>query len=318
MKTIEVSQFGGPEVLTIVERPKPLPGDGEILVKVSSIGVNPVETYIRAGTYPRLPELPYTPGGNVAGTVEQCGPGEEQFQAGDRVYSSATLTGAYGEYALCDSKTLFHLPDSVNFDEGAALGVPAATAWRALFIRGEAKPGEKVLIHGGSGSVGLTAVQLARAAGMTVFGTAGTEQGLELIEDMGGQPFNHRDEDYTEKLALASGAGFDLIIEMLANKNLVTDLDLLATGGRMVIVGSRGPIEIDPRATMGKETDIRGLAVFNATAAETAMTHAALAGALVTGALKMKISARLKLNEAAMAHEMVMEDGKCGKILLHP
>ena len=184
MKAIEVSGFGEPEVMKLAEVDDPVPGVGEVLVRVYAAGVNPVETYIRAGTYPRLPDLPYTPGGNVAGVIEKCGESCGSWKEGDRVYSSATLTGAYAEKSLCNVDQIFYLPQNLSFSQGAALGVPAATAWRGLFIRGEAQKGEKVLIHGASGSVGQAAIQLAIGAGLEIFGTAGSERGGDIIESL--------------------------------------------------------------------------------------------------------------------------------------
>lgn len=317
MRVIEVQTFGGPEVLQLVERDIPTAEEGRIVIKVMAVGVNPVETYIRAGTYPVLPHLPYVPGGNCAGVVEKVGDGAGRLKVGQRVYTSAK-GGAYGEYCLCEEKHAHPLPGNVSFEEGAAVGVPAATAYRALFIRGEGEVASKVLIHGASGSVGLAAIQLAKAAGMDVTGTAGTKKGVELIEKLGADhAVLHRGE-YAEKLAKSAQGGFNLILEMLANVNLETDLQLLARRGRVVIIGSRGRIEIDPRATMGKETDIRGLALANSSAEELEKTHNALYEAMASGVLKPVISARLPMAEAGKAHEMVMESGNCGKIILVP
>lgn len=320
MKVIEVKKFGGPEVMELVEKTSPEPVEGEVLVDVKAIGVNPVETYIRAGTYPTLPELPYSPGGNVAGVVEACGPGVTQWQAGDRVYSSATLSGAYGEKALCTENQLFALPETLSFKQGAAVGVPAATAWRGLFIRGNAKKEERILIHGASGSVGQAAVQLGVGAGLEVYGTAGSDDGCKMVRRLGAKAvYNHNQAGYEEELLKATAdLGFDLILEMLANKNLEKDLVLLGTGGRVVIIGSRGRIEIDPRATMGKETDIRGLALFNGSQEELTKTHAGLKKAMEDGLLVPAISQEMKLSDAPRAHQQVMEDGNCGKIVLLP
>jgi len=320
MKAIQVKEFGAPEVMQLVELDIPEPGDGEVLVKVHAVGVNPVETYIRAGTYPRLPELPYTPGGNVAGTIERCGDNAGAWQVGDRVYSAATLSGAYAQYALCSANQVFSLPENLSFGQGSAVGVPAATAWRGLFIRGAAQPGDKVLVHGASGAVGQAALQLGGHGGLEMFGTAGSEEGCELIRKLGARDaFLHTRPDYVEPLLKASGGqGFDLILEMLANENLEKDLALLAPRGRVVVIGSRGRIEIDPRATMGKETDIRGLAVFNATAEETAATHNGLHEAMAAGVLQPAISQELPLAEAPLAHQLVMKSDKRGKIVLRP
>jgi NADPH2:quinone reductase len=319
MKIIEVKKFGGPDVMELVEKPLPLPGAGEVVVQVEAVGVNPVETYIRAGTYPKLPDLPYTPGGNVAGIIKSCGPGVTQWKQGDRVYSAATISGGYGEMALCGTAQIFRLPENISFAQGAAIGVPAATAWRALFIRGRGKAGERLLIHGASGSVGQAAVQLAKDAGMVVFGTAGSDQGCSLVQELGAEAVNHNQKGYEDLLLGAtSGEGFDLILEMLANKNLQKDLNLLAPRGRVIIIGSRGSIEIDPRLTMGKETEIRGLAVFNATQEEVIKTHTALLSAMERGVLVPTISREMALVDAPLAHQLVMKDGKCGKIVLIP
>lgn len=319
MKTIEVKQFGDPEVMELIEKAAPSPGSREVVVQVKAVGVNPVETYIRAGTYPRLPDLPYTPGGNVAGIIASCGSDVTEWQSGDRVYSAATVSGGYAEMALCNSNQIFRLPDHVSFAQGAAIGVPAATAWRALFIRGRGKAGERLLIHGASGSVGQAAVQLAKDAGMSVYGTAGSDQGCSLVKKLGGEVLNHNEKGYQELLyRVTNGEGFDIILEMLANKNLETDLKLLAPGGRVIIIGSRGRIEIDPRMTMATETEIRGLAVFNATAEEVVATHTALVSAMDRGVLVPTISREMALVDAPLAHQLVLTDGKCGKIVLIP
>ena len=319
MKAIVVSEFGGPEVLKIAECKLRDPGEGEVIIQVKAVGVNPVETYIRAGTYPRLPDLPYTPGGNVAGIVESCGPGVTAMKMGDRVYSAATITGAYAEKSICKVADVFSLPDNLSFAQGTALGVPAATAWRGLFTRGEGQKGERVLIHGASGSVGQAAVQLALDGGLDVYGTAGSREGCKLVKQLGAKAFDHNTAGYDQEMLKAtSGEGFDLILEMLANKNLEMDLNLLAPGGRVVVIGSRGRIEIDPRATMGKETDIRGLALFNATKQELKETHDALAKAMKKGILAPAISHEFTLRDAPAAHDLVMKDGNCGKIVLLP
>jgi len=310
MKIIEVQEFGDPEVMTLVEKPTPTPGAGEVLVQVKAVGVNPVETYIRAGTYPLLPALPYTPGGNVAGIVHELGPGDTEWNIGDRVYSSATISGAYGEFSLCAIDQLFYLPEKLSFAQGAAIGVPAATAWRALYTRGDARAGESLLIHGASGTVGQAAVQLAKSSGLIVTGTAGSARGCELVGDLGADVVcNHNDKGYVEKLAGKAGGGFDLILEMLANMNLENDLKLLAPRGRVVIIGSRGRIEIDPRLTMGKETDIRGFSLFSATGDETRQIHAGLREAIADGTLVPEISCEMALKAAPEAHELVMKDG---------
>lgn len=319
MKSVRVKTFGSEEVLELVDCEVPSPEAGEVLIRVAAIGVNPVEAYIRAGTYPVLPPLPYTPGGNMAGTIVSCGAEAGNWQPGDRVYSSATRSGAYAAYAVCNAGQIYRLPDGITFQQGAALGIPAAAAWRGLFIRGGARQGERVLVHGASGAVGQAALQLARAAGMAVYGTGGSEKGLALLRQLGAQAaFDHRRQDYVAEMKAEVAGGFDLILEMLANVNLAKDLDLLAPRGRVVVIGSRGRIEIDPRATMGKETDIRGLSLFNCTAEEMKTTYEALGLALENGSLAPIISREMPLAEASEAHRLVLQNGNCGKIVLIP
>jgi NADPH2:quinone reductase len=168
MKAILVHEFGGPEVLRLEDVPTPQPGSGQVLVRMHAIGVDPVETYIRAGTYARLPALPYTPGNDGAGVVEQIGSDVNEFEPGDRVYTAGSVSGTYAEFALCKTEQVHRLPENVSFAQGAAMGTPYATAYRGLLQRASAKPGETVLVHGASGGVGTAAVQLARARGLRV------------------------------------------------------------------------------------------------------------------------------------------------------
>src|SRR5262245_62924387 len=150
MKAIRVTAFGGPEVLRLEEVPTPKSGSGEVVVRIHAAGVNPVETYIRAGTYARLPNLPYTPGNDAAGVVEQVGADVTEFKAGDRVYTAGSLTGTYAEFALCKKEQVHPLSANVSFTQGAAIGTPYATAYRGLLQRAGAKPGETVLDDGAS------------------------------------------------------------------------------------------------------------------------------------------------------------------------
>ncbi|MEE4239890.1 MAG: NADPH:quinone reductase [Desulfopila sp.] len=320
MRAIQVREFGEPEVLQLVEVDVPEPGSEDVLVKVEAIGVNPVDTYIRAGQYPLLPPLPYVPGKDVCGTVINVGDGVKKWKEGDRVYSSGTLSGGYAEYAVCHQAQIFTLPERMESAQGAAIGVPGAAAWRALFTRARGKKGDILLVHGASGSVGMIAVQLAVSAGLKVYGTAGTEQGLEKVRQAGAlQVYDHSKPGYVQEIAADSGSkGFDIILEMLANVNLAHDLTLLGRGGRVVVVGSHGEIMIDPRATMAKETEILGMSLFNSTAEEMKEAHVGLFRHMSDGKLIPEIAVRMALRDAAGAHRKVMESGNCGKIVLIP
>ena len=320
MKAVRVHEFGGPEVLRLEEVPTPKPGPGQVLVRIHAVGVNPVETYIRAGKYARLPELPYTPGNDGAGVVEQVGSDVSEFKAGDRVYTAGSLSGTYAEFALCKKEQVHPLPANISFAQGAAMGTPYATAYRGLLQRADAKPGETVLVHGASGGVGTAAVQLARARGLRVFGTAGSEGGLKLVREQGAhQVFDHRAPDHFEQIMKATnGRGVDVIVELLANVNLGKDLTILAKGGRVVIIGSRGRVEIDPRDTMQRDADIRGMALPNTPPTDMASIHAALVAGLENGTLRPVIGKEFPLSDAAKAHRAVMEPGAIGKIVLVP
>jgi NADPH:quinone reductase len=325
MKAIRVNQFGGPEVLRLEEVPDPKPGAGQVAVRMKAIGVNPYETYMRAGTYPRKPALPYTPGQDGAGVVESVGPaassGEPvKWKAGDRVYIAGSLTGAYAELSLCDARLIFALPPHVSFAQGAAINIPYSTAFRALFHKAQARGGETVLIHGASGSVGSAAVQLARAAGLHVVGTVGSERGRKLVQEEGAhQVLDHKSEKhFDEALALTGGRGFDVIIEMLANVNLGRDLPIVAPRGRVVVVGNRGPVEIDARNTMTKDSSIIGMSMWNASTEDVISIHSALVAGLENKTLRPVINQEIPLSDAARAHVAVMSDGAHGKIVLIP
>ena len=164
-------------MLKLEEIPGAPPGQGQVLVRNHAVGVNPVDTYLRSNTDNRGPKLPYTPGSDAAGVIEAVGAGVTAVKAGDRVYVGGTLTGAYAEQSLCSEAQVHPLPANVTFAQGAAMNVPYATAYHALINRGHGAAGETVLVHGASGGVGIAAVQIARARGMTVIGTAGTARG---------------------------------------------------------------------------------------------------------------------------------------------
>jgi NADPH2:quinone reductase len=318
MKAIVVTEFGGPEVLKMEELPDLKPGAGEVLVRLRAAGVNPVETYIRSGKYAVLPSLPYTPGTEGAGEVVALGEGVAAGSVDERVFLSGSLTGTYAEYALCKPEQVHPLPKGASFAQGAALGIAYATAWRALFIRGAVREGETVLVHGASGGVGTAAVQLARAAGCRVLGTAGSEEGLQLVAQAGAHStFHHGDPVYRQAiLDDTTERGVDCILEMLANVNLGEDLKLLAPRGRVVVIGSRGTVEINPRDLMMREADIRGLISSQATPEERAATFAALGKELAAARIAPVIGSELPLVQAAEAHRLVMEGNSAGKIVL--
>jgi NADPH2:quinone reductase len=320
MKAIRVREFGGPEVLRLEDVPELKPAANEVVVRIHAAGVNPVETYIRAGVYARKPALPYTPGTDGAGTIEAGGKNATRFAPGARVYVAGSLSGTYAEQALCEESSVFPLPAHVSFAQGAALGIPYATAYRALFQRTAARAGETVLIHGASGGVGIATTQLARAQGLHVVGTAGSDKGRALVRAEGSREvLDHKTPDHFDKaLSLTGGRGYDVIVEMLANVNLARDLTLLAHGGRVVVVGNRGNIEINPRELMARDAAILGMSVSNVSPADSLSIHAALGAGLENKTLRPIIAEEIPLAEAARAHVALMENSALGKIVLVP
>jgi NADPH2:quinone reductase len=320
MKAIRVSEYGGPSVLKLAEVPAPEPGPNQVVVRNHAVGVNPVDTYLRANVDNRGPKLPYTPGADSAGVVEAVGAGVTAIKPGERVYVGGTLSGAYAELSLCEQPQVHPLPANVSFAQGAAMNVPYATAYHALFNRAHGQAGETVLVHGASGGVGIGAVQLARARGLTVIGTAGTERGRRLVLAEGAHHvLDHGAPGYLDELMkLTGGQGVDVVLEMLANVNLPKDLGIVAMGGRIVAIGSRGTVEINPRHAMNRDAAILGMALYHATPAQFTGIHAALVEGLRNGTLRPVIGQQLPLAQAPRAHEAVMEPGHHGKIVLVP
>src|SRR5580692_11983037 len=320
MKAIRVEEFGGPEVMRLEEVPDPKPSGAQVVVRIRAAGVNPVEVYIRSGTYPRKPALPYTPGTDGAGTVESLGPDAKRFKQGDRVYLAGSLSGTYAELALCEEQFVFPLPAHVSFAQGAAMHVAYATAYRALFQRAHAEAGETLLVHGASGGVGIAAVQLARAAGLRVIGTVGSERGRKLVWAEGAhEVLDHSAANHFEEaLAATGGHGYDLILEMLANVNLGRDLGILAPHGRVSVVGSRGNAEITPRDMMGRDGAIFGMSLWNTPPHELICIHAALVAGLENKTLLPVIGQEIPLTEAGRAHTAIMAGSAHGKIVLIP
>jgi len=324
MKAIVVREFGKPEVMKLEENaPDPMPGPGDVLVRIRAAGVNPVDSYIHTGTHARKPSLPYTPGFDGAGEVERVGADVKGLAPGDRVYIGGPGhlpggCGTYAERALCPPAHVHRLPDRTSFQQGAALGVPYATAYRSLFQRAAARPGETVLVHGATGGVGIACVELAHARGLRVIGTGGTDAGLASVREHGADVvLNHRAEGYSDEIMKATGGkGVNVIVEMAAHVNLDRDLTLLSKHGRVVVVGNRGRVEIDARQAMGRDAAVLGMMLFNTTDSDLAEIHAAITAGLADGTLNPVVGRELALADAARAHEAVMEPGARGKIVL--
>ncbi len=320
MKAIVVHEFGDPEVMKLGDVPKPEPKDADILVKIKATGVNPVDTYLRTGIHAHAPKLPYTPGKDAAGIVEALGGDVTKFKPGDRVFTADSLTGTYAEYALCGEDQLGGLPDNISFEQGAVVWTPYATSYRGLFQKAQAKRGETVLIHGASGGVGIAAVQWAKHAGLTVIGTASSDEGGELVKAQGADHvFDHSKKDYFDSIKdVTGGRGVDIIIEMLANVNLQKDFDVLTMFGRITVIGNRGALEFNPRSAMTKDATIYGMSLFNSPEADRAEIQVAIFEGLRAGYLNPVVSRTFTLSDAPASHYAIIESKARGKIVLIP
>jgi NADPH2:quinone reductase len=324
VKAIRAHSFGGPEVLQLETVDDPVAGPGEVVVEVRAAGVNPADTYMRSGTYAIRPDLPYTPGGDAGGVIAAIGPDVTEHRVGDRVFVGTTLsfdlTGCYAEKVKRKATDVLSLPEEVSFAEAATFGVSYPTAHYALFERGGARAGETVFIHGASGSVGTSAIQLAKRAGLRVVGSAGTSKGLELVRAEGADhAVNHAEPGYMQDVhRLLGGRGPELILEMLANVNLAADMELAAKYGRIIVIGNRGEITVNPRVAMMKELDIRGIALWNATAAQVKPMMRDILVGVAEKALRPVVGREMPLSDAAAAHIAVLERGVGGKLVLIP
>lgn len=318
MKAIIVREFGAPEVMRLEEAAGLEPDENQILVRVAAAGVNPVDTYIRQGIHAQKPDLPYTPGKDAAGIVEKTGASVTEFKIGDRVLATGSLTGTYAEFCLCAENQLIKLPENVSFEQGAGVFVPFATAYRALFQKAAAKNGETVLIHGASGGVGTAAIQWAKNAGLKIIGTASSEDGKNLVKQQGADfVFDHSQENYLDEIKEATGGkGVDIILEMLANENLVKDFEVLKMFGRIVIIGNRGSLDFNPRLTMGKDASLLGMSLFNAPIEAMREIYAAIYKGLSENFLNPVVGKTFSLEDAVKAHHAVIEEKAFGKIVL--
>ena len=320
MKAIVVREFGEPDVMKLEDVAIPEPTGTQVLVRIRAAGVNPVDTYLRTGIHAHAPNLPYTPGKDGAGVVESVGPEATKFKAGDRVYTSGSISGTYAECALCREEDLGKLPENISFEQGAGIWTPYATSYRALFQKAKVVSGETVLIHGASGGVGIAATQWAKNAGCRVVGTASSDAGKQLVKEQGADAvFDHTDEDHFGDIHdFADDKGVDVIVEMLANVNLERDFEALTMYGRIVIVGNRGSIQFTPRQAMTKDATIFGMSLFNSNQNERDQIHAAIYDGLTTGFLSPVVRESIPLSDAPRSHKEVIDNKAFGKIVLIP
>lgn len=330
MKAAYINQPGPPEVIQYGELPEPKPIGTQMLVKVRAVAVNPVDTYIRAGTIPFDLPKPFIVGCDLAGVVEAVGPEARRFKPGDRVWGSNQglmgRQGTFAEYTAVDECWLYPTPDGVDDKQAAALALVAITAHLGLVRDARLQPGESLFVHGGSGGVGSCVVQMAKALGAQVMTTAGNDEKAEICRSLGADVvINYKSEDVSAAIRRFAPGGLDVWWETLREQDFDRIVGSLALGGRIVVMAGR---EARPSFPVGpfyvKDCKMYGFAMFNAPAEEQRKSAADINRWMAGGKLKAQIGRELPLSETAAAHRLQeqntlgMAGTLAGKIVLEP
>lgn len=330
MKAVVLREYGAPDLLKLQEVSRPKAENSEVLVKVNAAGINPVDVHLREGAFMTLPPLPRILGKEVAGIIEEVGPAVTSFKVGDRVACCLPRDGGYAEYVTCPEKNLIHLSDKLTFSQGATLFVAYFIAFRALITKCKIRKGEKLLVHGGSGGVGIASIQIAKAKGLTVFGTASSKHGLEVMRKAGADHvFNHKEKGYLLKTFAGTGTeGFDVIVENCADENLGKDFTVLAKGGRIAVIGMKGThktapdkqkgVSVNPRSLIYTEGQIHGVNLVAMTQEEFDQIRNDVVKGVNEGWLNPIISKEFRLSQVAQAHKYLFSgSGAQGKVVLN-
>jgi NADPH2:quinone reductase len=322
MKQIQISQYGGPEVMKLVDAPKPSPGPGQALVKVAASGVNFIDVYFRSGHYKA--DLPFTVGSEASGTVEAVGPSVTEVKAGDRV-AYAMTRGSYSEYTLVPAAQLVTLPDHVDLKTAAAAMLQGMTAHYLTHSTFPLKPGDKALVHAAAGGAGLLIVQLAKMLGATVYGTAGTDAKAAMAKEAGAdEAIVYTREDFAAEVKrFTDGRGVDVIYDSVGATTFLKGLDIIRPRGMMALFGqSSGPVQpIDPGILNPKGSLFLtrpSLAHYVQTREELLWRAGDVLGWIDSGKLKLKIDKTYALGDAAQAHRDLEARRTSGKLLLIP
>jgi putative PIG3 family NAD(P)H quinone oxidoreductase len=323
MIAIEISQPGDPEVLVPVERPRPSPAAGEVLIKVAAAGVNRPDVFQRRGRYPPPPGASDIPGLEVSGIVEGLGAGVEDFRAGDAV-CALVAGGGYAEY--CTAPVPQCLPAPRGLDLVAAGAIPETffTVWTNVFERGRLKAGESLLVHGGSSGIGTTAIQLAHARESRVFATAGSPEKCAACERLGAErAIDYRREDFAAVIrALTDGRGVDVVLDMVGGEYFPRNVEALAVEGRLVEIATLQGVkaELNIQTIMQRRLTITGSTLRARPIAEKGAiaraVHEHVWPLLESGAVKPVIHATFPLRAAAEAHRMMESSVHIGKLVL--
>ena len=323
MTVIEISEPGGPDVLRPAERPTPAPGLSEALIKVAAAGVNRADVAQRLGKYPPPPGASDIPGLEVAGTIEQTGPGVHEWRAGDRVCALVT-GGGYAEFCVAPAPQCLPVPRGWDFVEAAAIPETFFTVWTNVFERGRLKPGESILIHGGSSGIGTTAIQLARAFGSRVFATAGSAEKCAACQQLGAElAINYRDTDFVAAIRDATGGrGVDVVLDMVGGEYVQRNIDALALEGRLVQISTLGGAKANINMALVMQ---RRLTITGSTLRVRSVTEkGAIAKALrehvwplvESGVVRPVVHATFPLRAAAEAHRLMESSRHIGKLVL--
>lgn len=330
MKAAYITETGPPEVIRYGELPDPQPGPGQVLVRVKAVAVNPIDTYLRAGAIKMSLPQPFIVGCDVAGVVDQCGPGVVRFQPGDRVWGSNQgllgRQGTFAELAVVDEHWLYPTPENVNDQAAAAGALVGITAHLGLVRCAQLKAGETLFVNGGSGGVGSTVVQVAKALGARVATTAGSDDKAAVCRGLGADlAVNYRTDDVDAALRQFAPGGLNVWWETLREPNFERVAGLLAMRGRMILMAGREARPVFPVGPFYvKDCSIHGFAMFNASPEEQQAAAKDLNRWMSEGKLKPRIDRVLPLAEAAAAHRL-QEDNTlhkagtlAGKIVLVP
>lgn len=321
MRAIEIAEFGGPEVLRLVERPDPRPGPGEVLVRVDAAGVNRPDSMQRQGKYPPPPGVTDIPGLEIAGTVVRAAE-EGRWKEGDRV-CALVAGGGYAELCVVPDVQCLPFPRGLTPVEAAAIPETFFTVWTNVFKRGRLQQGQTLLVHGGTSGIGTTAIQLARAFGARVIATAGSDEKCRACERLGADAINYRTEDFVARTrALTNGSGADVILDIIGGEYVQRNLDSLALEGRLVQIGlqSGARAQISLLKVLQHRLTITGSTLRARTPAEKGHIARELEQQvwplLEAGRVKPVIHATFPLERAADAHRIIDASAHVGKVVL--
>ncbi len=323
MICIEISQPGAPEVLKPVERPDPVPGPGDVLIRVAAAGINRPDVLQRRGAYAPPPGASDIPGLEVSGTIAAVGAGVEGWRVGDAVCALVS-GGGYATMCVAPAPQCLRVPATLDLAAAAAIPETFFTVWTNVFERGRLQAGESALFHGGTSGIGTTAIQLAAARGATVFATAGSDEKVRACEALGARhAINYRTQDFVEVVRdVTGGKGVDLILDIMGGSYVNRNLAALAFEGRLVQIGLMGgeKADVDLRRVLGRRLYITGSLLRPRSVEEKGAIATALAREvwplLDAGTVKPIVHATFPLTDAAAAHRLMESSEHIGKIVL--